>query len=80
MGIVQSHALLDLAYIEDVAASVDMNLVMNGEGQFIELQGTGEESGLQRASNWPPCWRWARRASANCCVASKPRWPVSSIP
>jgi len=44
VGIVQSHALLDLAYVEDVAASVDMNLVMNGEGQFIELQGTGEEA------------------------------------
>jgi ribonuclease PH len=44
VGMVQSHALLDLAYIEDVAASVDMNVVMNGEGQFIELQGTGEEA------------------------------------
>ena len=30
--------------MEDVAASVDMNLVMDGEGQFIELQGTGEEA------------------------------------
>ena len=29
---------------EDVAATVDMNLVMNGAGEFIELQGTGEES------------------------------------
>jgi len=36
--------LLDLAYEEDVAATVDMNLVMNGAGEFIELQGTGEES------------------------------------
>ncbi len=43
-GIVQSQPLLDLSYIEDVAATVDMNLVMNGEGQFIELQGTGEEA------------------------------------
>jgi ribonuclease PH len=30
--------------VEDVAASVDMNLVMNGRGEFIELQGTGEEA------------------------------------
>ena len=44
VGIVGSRPLLDLAYGEDVAASVDMNLVMNGAGQFIELQGSGEES------------------------------------
>jgi ribonuclease PH len=44
VGIVGSRPLLDLAYEEDVTASVDMNLVMNGAGEFIELQGTGEES------------------------------------
>ncbi len=44
VGIVQGQALLDLSYVEDVAASVDMNLVMNSAGEFIELQGTGEES------------------------------------
>lgn len=44
VGIVQSQALLDLSYVEDVAAAVDMNLVMNSSGEFIELQGTGEES------------------------------------
>jgi len=44
VGIVESQALLDLSYVEDVAATVDMNLVMNGAGEFIELQGTGEES------------------------------------
>jgi ribonuclease PH len=44
VGIVRSEALLDLAYEEDVAAAVDLNLVMNGEGEYIELQGTGEES------------------------------------
>jgi ribonuclease PH len=44
VGIVGSEALLDLDYVEDVAAAVDMNLVMNGQGEFIELQGTGEES------------------------------------
>ena len=36
--------LLDLCYTEDVAAAVDMNLVMNDSGQFIELQGSGEEA------------------------------------
>jgi ribonuclease PH len=44
VGIVEGQPLLDLAYTEDVAAQVDMNLVMNGPGEFIELQGTGEES------------------------------------
>ncbi len=44
VGIVGGQALLDLCYTEDVSASVDMNLVMNGRGEFIELQGTGEES------------------------------------
>jgi ribonuclease PH len=44
VGIVNGKALLDLCYTEDVAAAVDMNLVMNSAGEFIELQGTGEES------------------------------------
>jgi ribonuclease PH len=44
VGIVESQPLLDLSYVEDVAATVDMNLVMNGAGEYIELQGTGEES------------------------------------
>ncbi len=44
VGIVGGQAMLDLAYVEDAAAAVDMNLVMNGSGEFIELQGTGEEA------------------------------------
>jgi ribonuclease PH len=44
VGIVKGRALLDLCYTEDVAAAVDMNLVMNAAGEFIELQGTGEEA------------------------------------
>ena len=44
VGIVAGQPLLDLCYTEDVAASVDMNLVMNSAGEFIELQGTGEEA------------------------------------
>jgi ribonuclease PH len=49
VGIVEGVALLDLSYVEDVAAAVDMNLVMNGEGEFIELQGTGEEASYSEA-------------------------------
>ena len=33
---------LDLNYEEDVVAEVDMNIVMNGQGEFVEVQGTGE--------------------------------------
>jgi len=44
VGIVGQQALLDLCYTEDVAAAVDFNVVMNEAGEFIELQGTGEEA------------------------------------
>ena len=44
VGIVDGRSLLDLCYAEDVAAAVDMNLVMNSAGEFIEVQGTGEEA------------------------------------
>ncbi|MGF3103928.1 MULTISPECIES: ribonuclease PH [Rossellomorea] len=45
VGIVEEHgAVLDLNYIEDSSALVDMNIIMTGEGEFVELQGTGEEA------------------------------------
>lgn len=44
IGIVNGAALLDLCYTEDVGATVDFNMVMNSAGEFIELQGTGEEA------------------------------------
>jgi ribonuclease PH len=44
VGIVEGRALLDLDYVEDVDAEVDMNVVMTGGGRFVELQGTGEEA------------------------------------
>ena len=43
-GIVRGAATLDLDYEQDFAAAVDMNVVMTGGGQFVEIQGTGEES------------------------------------
>ncbi|HIU64011.1 MAG TPA: ribonuclease PH [Candidatus Avacidaminococcus intestinavium] len=43
VGIVNEKPLLDLCYIEDSSAEVDMNIVMTGSGQFVEVQGTGEE-------------------------------------
>jgi ribonuclease PH len=44
VGLVQGRAVLDLDYQEDVAAEVDMNIVMTGDGRFVEVQGTGEEA------------------------------------
>jgi ribonuclease PH len=44
VGILEKRALLDLCYTEDAAAEVDLNLVVNSAGEFIELQGTGEEA------------------------------------
>ncbi|WP_020675751.1 ribonuclease PH [Geopsychrobacter electrodiphilus] len=43
VGIVEGAALLDLEYIEDSAADVDMNYVITGSGEFVEVQGTAEE-------------------------------------
>ena len=48
VGLINQEAILDLCYVEDSSADVDMNVVMNGEGKFIELQGTGEHSGFSR--------------------------------
>jgi len=49
VGIVEEQgAVLDLNYVEDVAAAVDMNIVMTGAGRFVELQGTGEEATFSR--------------------------------
>lgn len=44
VGKVKGEVLLDLEYLEDSRADVDMNIVMNDKGEFIELQGTGEEA------------------------------------
>ena len=40
----KSQALLDLCYAEDADAEVDLNVVMTSTGEFIELQGSGEEA------------------------------------
>jgi ribonuclease PH len=42
VGIVGGEPLVDLCYAEDSTADVDMNLVMTGDGQFVEVQGTAE--------------------------------------
>lgn len=44
VGVLDSEVLLDLDYSEDKAATVDMNLVMTQGGEFVEVQGSGEEA------------------------------------
>ncbi|OHB81029.1 MAG: ribonuclease PH [Planctomycetes bacterium RBG_16_64_10] len=44
VGLVDGHTLLDLDYQEDLAASVDLNVVMTGAGRLVEVQGAGEEA------------------------------------
>lgn len=44
VGVVAGKPVLDLDYEQDFAASVDMNVVMTGQGRFVEIQGTGEEA------------------------------------
>jgi len=48
VGIVGGHQLLDLRYVEDSRASVDMNVVMTARGQLIEVQATGEGATFSR--------------------------------
>ncbi|EGV31244.1 Ribonuclease PH [Thiorhodococcus drewsii AZ1] len=49
VGIFEGTPVLDLDYAEDSSAETDMNLVMDGEGRFIEVQGTAEGQPFSRA-------------------------------
>lgn len=49
VGIVGEEKLLDLCYEEDSIARVDMNVIGTDEGEFVEIQGTGEEAPFNRA-------------------------------
>jgi len=48
VGIVDGVAMTDLAYVEDVAADTDMNVVVTGRGLFVEVQGTAEAEPFDR--------------------------------
>ena len=50
VGVTQGRPMLDLCYSEDVAAVVDMNVVMTSAGKFVEIQGTGESRTFARRS------------------------------
>lgn len=48
VGVINGEVLLDLCYVEDVAAEVDMNVVMTSNGEFVEVQGTAERRTFNR--------------------------------
>ena len=49
VGLIDGEAFLDLDYPEDVAADVDLNVVMNGKLELIEIQGTAESNSMTRS-------------------------------
>ena len=49
VGVIDGTPMLDLEYSEDVRAEVDMNVVMTGDGRFVEVQGTAEGAAFTRA-------------------------------
>ena len=49
VGMVAGEVLVDLDYVEDKDAEVDMNVVMTGKGDFVEVQGSGEETVFSQA-------------------------------
>src|SRR3954447_15179307 len=49
VGVIGGEPRLDLCYEEDVVADVDMNVVCTGTGEYVEVQGTGEQSVFTRA-------------------------------
>lgn len=48
-GVLKGETLLDLCYTEDAAADVDSNIVLTEDGEFVEIQGSGEESTFTEA-------------------------------
>ncbi len=48
VGVVKGSPMLDLNYVEDSTADVDMNVVMTGAGEFVEVQGTAEHTPFDR--------------------------------
>jgi len=81
VGLCDGRAALDLDYEEDVAAAVDMNVVMTGGGRFVELQGTGEEATFSD-DELTALLKLARRGIAELTALQRTalgnRWPLSS--
>ena len=60
VGIVNEQLLLDLCYEEDSRAQVDMNVVMTGSGELVEVQATARRAGRTRTKSCSGCSIWPR--------------------
>ena len=69
VGIVDGEPRLDLCYVEDARADVDMNVVMTESGRLVEVQGTAEGAPFARASSIS-CSTWRRTGCASSAAAS----------
>ena len=69
VGVVDEAPRLDLPYAEDVRAEVDMNVVMAGDGRFVEVQGTAEGTPFSRGT-WTSCSSSPRAASPTSTAAA----------
>ena len=72
VGMVGSRPVLDLDYVEDSTAEVDMNVVMTGAGAFVEVQGTAEQTPFPRRAS-TSSWRWPESGIAAAGRPAAPR-------
>jgi ribonuclease PH len=80
IGLLEGEALLDLCYVEDRDAEVDLNLVMTGKGELIEVQAGGEEATFSRAHldrMLEVGARGVERITAQQREALGERWPLA---
>ena len=70
VGVVGGVPMLDLPYVEDSTADVDMNVVMTSEGRFVEVQGTAEGQAVHPGRARRACSAWPRRASPRSSTCS----------
>ena len=61
VGVVDGEERLDLEYVEDRDADVDLNLVATGDGQLIEVRGAAKRR-LSAVSSSTGCWTWVKAA------------------
>jgi len=78
VGVYQGVNVLDLNYIEDSKADVDMNIVMVGRGEFVEVQGTGEGSTFSE-NQMQALLRLARRGIKELLDLQKKNLPALKV-
>ena len=78
VGIIDGSPRLDLPYEEDVRAETDMNVVMTGDGAFVEVQGTAEGAPFDRPM-LDACSPWPRRAAPTSPGCSTRPSPMTQV-